>query len=82
MLIAQNMDHAEFEYAEYGFCRILIKQNLDHAEFKCADRVEFGSSIFGLNTLFKFPFLRPNLHCGLCFLSGNADLFGLQHISE
>ena len=26
--------------------------------------------------------MRPNLHCGLCFLSGNADLFGLQHISE
>ena len=54
MLIAQNMDHAEFEYAEYGFCRIWIKQNLDHAEFKCADRVEFGSSIFGLKTFFLF----------------------------
>ena len=91
--IVQNLNVQYLDCTEFGSCRTWIVQNLDHAIFRlfkiwvvqnmdCADRVEFGSSIFGLHTFFYFHFLRPNLHCGLCFLSGNADLFGLQHISE
>ena len=33
MLIAQNLDRAEFEFAEYGLCRIWIKQNMVCAKF-------------------------------------------------
>ena len=73
--IVQNLDRCRIWIMQYldctkfEFCRIWIMQNLDH-------------NMVELHTFFYFHFLRPNLHCGLCFLSGNADLFGLQHISE
>ena len=65
--IVQNLD-----FAEVGLCKIRTSQDLDHAKL--------GSCrIFAS---FYFHVQRPNIHCGLCFLSGNVDLFGLQHIIE
>ena len=85
--IVPNLDRAEFgscniqiaqnlNCAKYGSCRIWIMQNLDHSIFRlykfelCRIRIA--------NIFLNFHFLRPNLHCGFSFLSGNADLFGLQ----